>query len=168
MKKNKIYVFCTAVFAVFVIAFLFVQNEGEARVRWALKDSDSAKFRNGFTTTKKEEKIFCGEVNAKNEYGAYGGFKKYVVVDRAIFVGDYSVIYDGDGETFFSRVQSISSSDLVRDASVHTNKLTAYVISLKLENKEIMHKSEQVKKRLASPEVFDGSLADVAWEEFCT
>ena len=46
------------------------------------KDPDSAKFRNeviyhnsGLTTS--HHKAVCGEVNSKNSYGAYTGFKKY-------------------------------------------------------------------------------------------
>lgn len=49
-----------------------------------LKDPDAAKFRNiGIykSTTGKGGVSVCGEVNAKNSYGAYIGFRKFVVSD---------------------------------------------------------------------------------------
>lgn len=48
-----------------------------AYVRTTLKDGDSAKFRN--------QNKLCGEVNAKNSFGAYTGFTKYIVTDEKIF-----------------------------------------------------------------------------------
>ncbi|WP_286936162.1 hypothetical protein [Achromobacter sp. UBA4530] len=47
-----------------------------------LKDPDSAKFRN--------QKSFCGEVNAKNSFGGYTGFKRYIAAskDLVVFEGD--------------------------------------------------------------------------------
>ncbi|WP_180039311.1 hypothetical protein [Acinetobacter sp. YH12100] len=47
-------------------------------VQASLKDSDSAKFRN--------QKGFCGEVNAKNGFGAYTGFKRFVAADQNMIV----------------------------------------------------------------------------------
>ena len=41
----------------------------------ALKDPDSAKFSNEITST---DGSYCAEVNSKNGYGAYGGFKKVI------------------------------------------------------------------------------------------
>ncbi len=64
--------------------FLSEGNSEREAVRQALhslaaglKDPDSAKFRN--VAIKKYEglRIVCGEVNAKNSYGAYVGFKKF-------------------------------------------------------------------------------------------
>lgn len=40
-------------------------------VRYYLKDGDSAKFRNVIKN--------CGEVNAKNSWGAYAGFTRFIV-----------------------------------------------------------------------------------------
>lgn len=42
-----------------------------------LKDPDSAKFRNVAIKRYEGLRIVCGEVNAKNSYGAYTGFKKF-------------------------------------------------------------------------------------------
>lgn len=47
------------------------QGNVEAR----LKDADSAKFRGQFIG---KSGVACGEVNAKNSFGAYIGFKRYV------------------------------------------------------------------------------------------
>jgi len=58
------------------------------RVKDALKDPDSAKFRNEFVA---RDGAVCGFVNAKNSYGGYGGFRRYIVEpDR--------VMLDGDGD----------------------------------------------------------------------
>lgn len=40
----------------------------------SLKDADSAKFRGEFLTGD----YLCGEVNAKNSYGAYPGFVRFI------------------------------------------------------------------------------------------
>lgn len=47
-----------------------------------LKDPDSAKFRN--------QKSFCGEVNSKNSFGGYTGFKRFIAAgkDLVVFEGD--------------------------------------------------------------------------------
>ena len=46
-------------------------------VRASLKDGDSAKFRN--------QSEMCGEVNAKNSFGAYTGFTKYIIANDKIY-----------------------------------------------------------------------------------
>ncbi len=43
-----------------------------------LKDGNSAEFRN--------QKRFCGEVNAKNGFGAYMGFKRFLAVSSASII----------------------------------------------------------------------------------
>ena len=48
-----------------------------------LKDAESARFRGEFLSLSESVdapvKSLCGEVNAKNSYGGYAGFKRYVV-----------------------------------------------------------------------------------------
>ncbi|WP_296270989.1 hypothetical protein [Pseudomonas sp. UBA6323] len=46
------------------------QRQGQERIRAQLRDEGSAEFRNA--------KGYCGEVNAKNAYGASAGFVRYV------------------------------------------------------------------------------------------
>lgn len=46
-----------------------------------LKDSESARFQNLYGAKKEGESeiLICGEVNAKNSYGGYTGYKKFYV-----------------------------------------------------------------------------------------
>lgn len=50
-----------------------VEKETISSVKSSLKDPDSAQFQN--------VKGYCGEVNAKNSYGGYTGFKRFISVD---------------------------------------------------------------------------------------
>lgn len=50
--------------------------EAEVIIKNGLKDPDSAQFDKAHYTGK----AVCGLVNAKNGYGGYSGFKRYVVV----------------------------------------------------------------------------------------
>lgn len=43
-----------------------------------LKDPDSAKFRNLFVSKYEDELVLCGEMNAKNSFGAYTGYKPFM------------------------------------------------------------------------------------------
>ncbi|TKI02661.1 hypothetical protein [Martelella alba] len=58
---------------------------GKKSVMSALKDPGSADFRNLHYYVKTQNKdgttvgFVCGEVNAKNSFGAYTGFKKFMV-----------------------------------------------------------------------------------------
>lgn len=47
-----------------------------------LKDPDSAKFRNVRMKTYDGLHIVCGEVNAKNSYGGYTGYKRFAAGPR--------------------------------------------------------------------------------------
>ncbi len=52
-------------------------------VSYSLKDPESAQFRNLFIAGKDDTKAVCGEVNAKNSYGGYVGFKKFITSGAA-------------------------------------------------------------------------------------
>jgi hypothetical protein len=45
-------------------------------VRGTLKDPSSAEFRN--------QHGLCGEVNARNSFGGYGGFRRFVVISESL------------------------------------------------------------------------------------
>lgn len=61
-------------------------NVARERVTTTLKDPDSAKFRGEFVG---KDGAVCGFVNAKNSYGGYGGFERYIVTsDRVLMDGD--------------------------------------------------------------------------------
>lgn len=50
-----------------------------AKATYDLKDPESARFRNlfKFVGSRGATRV-CGEINAKNSYGAYGGFQRFV------------------------------------------------------------------------------------------
>jgi hypothetical protein len=53
-------------------------KEALEKSRHDLKDPDSAKFRNRFEyTNSRGFTVVCGEINAKNSYGAYAGFQRF-------------------------------------------------------------------------------------------
>lgn len=47
------------------------------------KDPAAAQFRNLFVSAKSEVYTLCGEVNGKNSYGAYIGFRRFAIVGSA-------------------------------------------------------------------------------------
>lgn len=53
-----------------------------------LKDPDSAQFRN--------QKRICGEVNAKNSFGGYAGFKRFIAGSKElVFMEDDARLEEG-------------------------------------------------------------------------
>lgn len=61
------------------------------RVKDILKDPESARFRSEFVA---RDGAVCGFVNAKNSYGGYGGFKRYIVES------DRVMLDNGDDESW--------------------------------------------------------------------
>ena len=51
-----------------------------------LKDPDSAKFREIKINEFNGGSVICGQINAKNSYGAYTGFKRFYASNRSAFV----------------------------------------------------------------------------------
>lgn len=64
--------------------------------------------------------VFCGEVNAKNSYGAYTGFKQFIVVseDSKKFssLTSGSLTFTGDAPIFLSGVTTTINDDLAAEA----------------------------------------------------
>jgi hypothetical protein len=56
---------------------LWVEQAKES-VRAQLKDADSAEFRGVAVREYKGAPLVCGEVNAKNSFGGYGGYQQFV------------------------------------------------------------------------------------------
>ncbi|AZP72765.1 hypothetical protein EJJ20_29575 [Pseudomonas poae] len=54
-------------------------KQAREEVKRNLFDADSAQFRNEKVYRVGDEVVVCGEVNAKNRAGGYGGFAMYVV-----------------------------------------------------------------------------------------
>lgn len=56
-----------------------VKVGGEGSVRANLKDPDSADFRSEFVSKLSNGAlVLCGEVNAKNSFGGFTGFKRFI------------------------------------------------------------------------------------------
>lgn len=69
--------------------------DAERYIRSQLKDPESAKFRNvDAYFTKDGDTVACGEVNAKNSFGAYEGYKWFIGTGN-------NVLFDGDTEKKF-------------------------------------------------------------------
>lgn len=58
----------------------------EKSLRATLKDGDSAKFKNVTYVKNKNGSAVCGYVNAKNSFGGYTGYKKFVGAGKAVFL----------------------------------------------------------------------------------
>ena len=54
-------------------------NGAREEMKRNLNDSASAEFRGEKVYRLPDNTVVCGEVNAKNSYGGYAGFSKYVV-----------------------------------------------------------------------------------------
>ena len=77
----------------------------EQRISDRLKDPSSAQFRNVFVS--ENGHYVCGEVNSKNGFGGYTGFKHFVVTGT-----DTShQLSEADMEMFHSNVDSIEGDD---------------------------------------------------------
>lgn len=66
-------------------------SKAKSAVSRDFKDPEAAKFRNvGIykSTTGKGGVSVCGEVNAKNSFGAYVGYKRFVVDDDLVEIED--------------------------------------------------------------------------------
>ena len=64
-----------------------IQMMSEEAVRARLKDPESAQFQNQHVSAKGAG---CGEVNSKNGFGGYTGFKRY------IFAGKNLTVFESD------------------------------------------------------------------------
>jgi hypothetical protein len=62
-----------------------------------LKDPESARFRSlGVYSTETGARAVCGEMNAKNSYGAYVGYKKFAAAGTVVMTetdSSWSIIY---------------------------------------------------------------------------
>ncbi|MGE8600493.1 MAG: hypothetical protein ACN6N2_14185 [Acinetobacter calcoaceticus] len=95
----------------------------EDAVRYYLKDGDSAKFRNVIKN--------CGEVNAKNSWGAYAGFTRFIVQS------DKDVVFEDPDNAYFDFMVKMSchkdylakfpveTSDEIAIDAVPTDKISA-------------------------------------------
>ncbi|WP_423708625.1 hypothetical protein [Undibacterium sp. WLX3042] len=88
---NKLIIGSAAI-AVAALGFFVVRNMAESKkieslkqqVTHNLKDPESAKFRE--VKLNKAKTALCGEVNAKNGFGAYGGYQPFVATDSGAII----------------------------------------------------------------------------------
>ena len=59
-------------------------EQAKTQIRDSLRDPDSAKFRNMRWETKESLVLLCGEVNAKNAFGAYAGYEPFHAVQPGL------------------------------------------------------------------------------------
>ena len=77
-----------------------LQIIGEDYIKLKLKDAGSAEFRGQFIG---KAGAPCGEVNAKNGFGAYMGFQRYIVVGKELAVLE-SDMAPGEFDTSWSQI----------------------------------------------------------------
>lgn len=62
-----------------------ISSHARSMIRVSAKDADSLKFRNEFTA---QPGVYCGEVNGKNSFGAYAGFKRFIANGKTVLMDD--------------------------------------------------------------------------------
>lgn len=58
----------------------YAKGLAEAALKDRMKDPDAAQFRNEVVYRRGDTLVVCGEVNAKNGYGGYVGFRRFVAM----------------------------------------------------------------------------------------
>ena len=87
---------------------LFFEKNGQEKTITAaqdaakkgLKDPDSAKFQNLRIADFDGGKVVCGEINAKNSYGGYVGYKRFVAGTSVATIYDTSSKYPDINDAF--------------------------------------------------------------------
>jgi hypothetical protein len=59
-------------------------SEAKRKVVKLLRDPDSAQFKCGYVGEKESKLVVRGQVNAKNAYGGYAGYKSFTVEDGSV------------------------------------------------------------------------------------
>jgi len=113
----------------------WVYPEFHAVASSAYKDPDSVKFR---SDTMPNAEVLCGEANAKNGYGAYGGFKRYIATKEG------TVYIEGEG-----LVRSPKGDTGIK-AAIESMQLD--ITALELQNARMVARNEQAKSGLAQDE----------------
>jgi hypothetical protein len=77
--------------------------KAKAELVHSLKDPESARFREMFVSSQSDggslRPVLCGQVNAKNSMGGYGGFQRFVVTSAGVTIeedgsGGFSFLWD--------------------------------------------------------------------------
>ncbi|WP_128106544.1 hypothetical protein [Azoarcus sp. DN11] len=150
----------------FVSACSLFESEDETRVRYLLKDPSSAEFRNQRTGEFSEadnEKVYCGEVNSKNSFGAMVGFTQYVVIGNAVLVGSESGVFasgEKSRDEIERKIDNFSARLTIEkfESEARINAANLQLMALNL----IPHN-----KYLSAESIPTTALA-VAWKKFCS
>lgn len=130
-------------------------KESRSLVTASLKDPLSAQFRN-----EKVGKAVCGELNAKNSYGAYNGFKRYIALipdknkDNPAINPDEAYI---EGIGFVGT--NISSDTLLLQLDITNIILEKEIVSMKADKGQF---SIETRKKMEVEILFDRK-----WGELC-
>lgn len=88
IKKTFIALLCLIPLSVFANDSLKIKNVTES-IKARMKDPDSTQFRNlRVVTNLLGNKAVCGEVNSKNSYGGYNGFKPFADTQEGFILLD--------------------------------------------------------------------------------
>ena len=118
-------------------------------VKRDLKDPQSTIFRDCF---KSSTDRFCGEFNSKNTYGAYVGFKRFIVYREPIF-GNMQMSIEGADVMTSDGVLARSDSE---------------VVIIKEQNRRISNKEKVKKLTTEERELVAISMGfNQEWEQYC-
>lgn len=149
----------------FVSACSLFESEDETRVRYLLKDASSAEFRNqrvGRFSEADNGKVYCGEVNSKNSFGAMVGFTRYVVIGNAVLVGSESGVY-ARGNKSRDKAERLLD-DLSARVTIERLEAKARVNATNL---QLMALNLLPQNQYVSTESMPTTALEVALKEFC-
>ncbi|QPS74034.1 hypothetical protein [Delftia acidovorans] len=120
-------------------------SEKRGFVSHGMRDPASTQFRN---EKLRESGWLCGEVNAKNAYGAYVGFKRFLAKDAA------SVYVEGAGKVGVGESQH---QELIRDIELETQAMKESYELRQQGKLTIDSYADWVKQR----------VFDIRWKDIC-
>lgn len=122
-------------------------NEKRAIVTLVLIDPIAAQFRNEIMN---EAKWLCGEINSKNAYGAYTGFKRFIAIDSTdAYIEDIGSVGRGKGNYYNSYLGDYVKKQIQREIEMinyrKENGMEAPFKSLTIEDRNLELFEEQWK-----------------------
>lgn len=76
------------------------ESSAKEAVKQSLNDPSSAQFKNIYTSSYDGKPAACGEVNAKNAFGAYVGYQRFVYLEYPY----PTVFLDGEEDAVMARI----------------------------------------------------------------
>lgn len=97
--------------------------------------------------------VLCGEVNAKNGYGAYTGFKRFITTPNgAAYVAGHGRV----------STEARSGQEVLDELNVHTEVLKAATQAIRESGGEVTYSKDQI-EQLVQDKIFDRR-----WQELCS